>query len=109
MTRAVTGALLPVMRHAGAVHTTWLVVAVLCTLAILNLLRSVNKTPVVVRKDIPGQIGNRLQYALFREAVSLVFTNVAVPFNLAAGLNVASTGSTAASTADQSAPVTQDG
>ena len=27
---------------------------------------------MVVRKDIPGQIGNRLQYALFREAVSLV-------------------------------------
>jgi 3-hydroxybutyryl-CoA dehydrogenase len=39
---------------------------------ILNVLRSANKVPVVVRKDIPGQIGNRLQYALFREAVSLV-------------------------------------
>lgn len=39
---------------------------------ILALLRSANKVPVVVRKDIPGQIGNRLQYALFREAVSLV-------------------------------------
>jgi 3-hydroxybutyryl-CoA dehydrogenase len=39
---------------------------------ILALLRSANKVPVVVRKDIPGQVGNRLQYALFREAVSLV-------------------------------------
>jgi 3-hydroxybutyryl-CoA dehydrogenase len=39
---------------------------------ILELLRSANKTPVVVRRDIPGQVGNRLQYALFREAVSLV-------------------------------------
>jgi 3-hydroxybutyryl-CoA dehydrogenase len=39
---------------------------------ILALLRSANKTPVVVRRDIPGQVGNRLQYALFREAVSLV-------------------------------------
>lgn len=39
---------------------------------ILALLRSANKTPVVVQKDIPGQVGNRLQYALFREAVSLV-------------------------------------
>jgi 3-hydroxybutyryl-CoA dehydrogenase len=39
---------------------------------ILDLMRSANKTPVVVQKDIPGQVGNRLQYALFREAVSLV-------------------------------------
>jgi 3-hydroxybutyryl-CoA dehydrogenase len=39
---------------------------------VLALLRSANKVPVVVRKDIPGQVGNRLQYALFREAVSLV-------------------------------------
>ena len=39
---------------------------------ILQLMRSANKTPVVVRRDIPGQVGNRLQYALFREAVSLV-------------------------------------
>ncbi|HEV8637995.1 MAG TPA: 3-hydroxyacyl-CoA dehydrogenase NAD-binding domain-containing protein [Chloroflexota bacterium] len=39
---------------------------------ILALLRSANKVPVVVRRDIPGQVGNRLQYALFREAVSLV-------------------------------------
>ena len=39
---------------------------------ILALLRSANKVPVVVRRDVPGQVGNRLQYALFREAVSLV-------------------------------------
>jgi len=43
---------------------------------ILNVLRLANKVPVVVRKDIPGQIGNRLQYALFREAVSLVENGV---------------------------------
>jgi 3-hydroxybutyryl-CoA dehydrogenase len=43
---------------------------------ILALLRSANKVPVVVRKDMPGQIGNRLQYALFREAVSLVQNGV---------------------------------
>ncbi|TAK23227.1 MAG: 3-hydroxyacyl-CoA dehydrogenase family protein [Chloroflexota bacterium] len=40
--------------------------------AVTALLRSANKVPVVVRRDIPGQVGNRLQYALFREAVSLV-------------------------------------
>src|SRR3989442_866894 len=46
---------------------------------ILDLLRSANKTPVVVQKDIPGQVGNRLQYALFREAVSLVEKGVCTP------------------------------
>src|SRR5207247_7907965 len=46
---------------------------------ILAVLRGAGKAPVVVRKDIPGQIGNRLQYALFREAVSLVEKGVATP------------------------------
>jgi len=46
---------------------------------VLAVLRSANKVPVVVRKDIPGQIGNRLQYALFREAVSLVQNGVCSP------------------------------
>jgi 3-hydroxybutyryl-CoA dehydrogenase len=36
------------------------------------VLRSVGKEPVVVQKDVLGQIGNRLQYALFREALNLV-------------------------------------
>ncbi len=36
------------------------------------LLAEVGKTPVMVEKDVPGFIGNRLQHALWREAVSLV-------------------------------------
>lgn len=36
------------------------------------LLKSVGKTPVIVEKDVPGFIGNRLQHALWREAISLV-------------------------------------
>ena len=36
------------------------------------LLESAGKTPVIVEKDVPGFIGNRLQHALWREAVSLV-------------------------------------
>ena len=36
------------------------------------LLASVGKTPVMVEKDVPGFIGNRLQHALWREAISLV-------------------------------------
>lgn len=37
-----------------------------------ELLESVGKTPVIVEKDVPGFIGNRLQHALWREAISLV-------------------------------------
>ena len=40
--------------------------------ATLALLASVGKTAVEVKKDIPGFIGNRLQHALWREAIALV-------------------------------------
>lgn len=36
------------------------------------LLAEIGKTPVMVEKDVPGFIGNRLQHALWREAISLV-------------------------------------
>lgn len=42
-----------------------------------SLLRSVGKLPVLVRKDIPGFIANRLQHALAREAMSLLEKDVA--------------------------------
>jgi 3-hydroxybutyryl-CoA dehydrogenase len=38
----------------------------------IDLLRSVGKTAVEVKKDVPGFVGNRLQHALWREAVSIV-------------------------------------
>ncbi|GAB4261530.1 MAG: 3-hydroxyacyl-CoA dehydrogenase NAD-binding domain-containing protein [Thermoleophilia bacterium] len=41
------------------------------------LLRAAGKVPVVVRRDIPGFIGNRLLHALQREAMSLVANGVA--------------------------------
>jgi 3-hydroxybutyryl-CoA dehydrogenase len=44
--------------------------------ATLKLLVSVGKTAVEVKKDVPGFIGNRLQHALWREAVSLVADGV---------------------------------
>jgi len=40
--------------------------------AMFNLLRDTGKTPVMVEKDVPGFIGNRLQHALWREAIALV-------------------------------------
>lgn len=40
--------------------------------AMMTLLAGAGKTPVMVEKDVPGFIGNRLQHALWREAISLV-------------------------------------
>ena len=44
--------------------------------AMMDLLRQVEKKPVMVEKDVPGFIGNRLQHALWREAISLVENGV---------------------------------
>lgn len=41
------------------------------------LLAAAGKTPVVVRKDVPGFVGNRLQHALQREAMSLLAHGIA--------------------------------
>jgi 3-hydroxybutyryl-CoA dehydrogenase len=38
----------------------------------IALHRAVGKMPVHVKKDVPGFVGNRLQHALWREAVALV-------------------------------------
>jgi 3-hydroxybutyryl-CoA dehydrogenase len=38
----------------------------------IDLLRRAGKTPVEVKKDVPGFVGNRLQHALWREAIALV-------------------------------------
>lgn len=43
----------------------------------MELLTEIGKRPVRVRKDVPGFIGNRLQHALAREAMSLVEKGVA--------------------------------
>lgn len=41
-----------------------------------DLLRAVGKTPAMVEKDVPGFIANRLQHALWREAIALVAAGV---------------------------------
>ena len=45
--------------------------------AVRDLLQACGKTPVVVRKDRPGQLGNRLQMALVREAAHIVAEGIA--------------------------------
>ena len=43
---------------------------------LLALSRALGKQPVLVRRDVPGFVANRLQYALIREAYALVETGV---------------------------------
>jgi 3-hydroxybutyryl-CoA dehydrogenase len=38
----------------------------------MELLRSVGKRPAHIRKDLPGFVANRLQHALWREAIAMV-------------------------------------
>ena len=52
------------------IKTDWTDAAVADSM--MALLADAGKTPVLVEKDVPGFIGNRLQHALWREAVSLV-------------------------------------
>ena len=44
-----------------------------------DLYTSIGKKPAIVQKEVPGFIGNRLQAALIREALSLVENGVASP------------------------------
>jgi 3-hydroxybutyryl-CoA dehydrogenase len=47
--------------------------------ATYDLFKSVGKHPVKVKKDVPGFVGNRLQHALWREAISIVDQGIADP------------------------------
>jgi 3-hydroxybutyryl-CoA dehydrogenase len=44
-----------------------------------ELYRNIDKKPVLVKKDIPGFLANRIQHALMREALSLVQEGIATP------------------------------
>jgi 3-hydroxybutyryl-CoA dehydrogenase len=45
----------------------------------LDFLRALGKEPVLLKKDILGHIGNRIQHAMFREAIHLVEKGIATP------------------------------
>ncbi|GHU68385.1 3-hydroxyacyl-CoA dehydrogenase family protein [Clostridia bacterium] len=45
----------------------------------MDLLRKVGKKPVKCQKDVPGFIANRLQHAIWREALSMVENGIADP------------------------------
>ena len=47
--------------------------------AVCQIYRDAGKKPVLVKKDIPGFLANRIQHALMREALSLVDAGIATP------------------------------
>lgn len=47
--------------------------------AVCDLYRRSGKKPVLVRKDIPGFLANRIQHALMREALALIDSGIATP------------------------------
>jgi len=54
---------------------------------VVELLKELNRKPVVLKKPTPGFIGNRLQFALLREALALVEEGIADPRDIDACLN----------------------
>jgi 3-hydroxybutyryl-CoA dehydrogenase len=66
--------LIPLVEVAGGRETLKEVMEYTC-----NILKSVGKYPVVVQKDVPGLIGNRLQQALWREAESIIAQGIGDP------------------------------
>jgi len=47
--------------------------------AIEAFVRSLNKTPVRLSRDVPGHLFNRIQFAMLREAMALVEQGIATP------------------------------
>jgi 3-hydroxybutyryl-CoA dehydrogenase len=50
--------------------------------AVCEMYRAVEKKPVLVKKDIPGFLANRIQHALMREALSLIQEGIASPTDI---------------------------
>ncbi|HQZ12357.1 MAG TPA: 3-hydroxyacyl-CoA dehydrogenase family protein [Devosia sp.] len=64
--------LVPLVEVVGTAQTSPAVIE-----NMIVLLASVGKTPVHVKKDVPGFVGNRLQHALWREAIAIIEEGIA--------------------------------
>src|SRR6185369_15656934 len=64
--------LVPLVEVVGTPDTDPQIIATM-----IALLESVGKTPVHIKKDVPGFVGNRLQHALWREAIAIVAEGIA--------------------------------
>lgn len=54
---------------------------------VMGLLKELDRKPVLLKKPTPGFIGNRLQFALLREALALVESGIADPRDIDTCLN----------------------
>jgi 3-hydroxybutyryl-CoA dehydrogenase len=63
--------LIPLVEVIQTVYTRPDVIA-----ACMELLAAAGKTPVHVKKDVPGFVANRLQHALWREAIAIVEADI---------------------------------
>ncbi|NLB56182.1 MAG: 3-hydroxyacyl-CoA dehydrogenase family protein [Lentisphaerae bacterium] len=45
--------------------------------AIVEVCREAGKVPIIIQKDVPGCVGNRLQFAVFREALHILSEGIA--------------------------------
>lgn len=66
--------LLPLVEVVRGPGTSDETVATLCA-----LLKEIGKQPAIIQREVPGFIGNRLQGALLREAISIVEHGIASP------------------------------
>jgi 3-hydroxypropionate dehydrogenase (NADP+) len=64
--------LIPLVEIAGGKQTSRETVSTAC-----NFMRKLGKSPVLLKREVPGYIVNRLQAALLREAIDLVDKDVA--------------------------------
>jgi 3-hydroxybutyryl-CoA dehydrogenase/5-formyl-3-hydroxy-2-methylpyridine 4-carboxylate dehydrogenase len=69
--------IIPMIEVIAGEHTDSATVA-----SITNLIRAIGLLPVIVKKDVPGFVENRVLYALLREAVDLVEQGVIDPEDL---------------------------
>jgi 3-hydroxypropionate dehydrogenase (NADP+) len=64
--------LIPLVEIVGGEQTSHNTVSAVC-----NFMKKLGKTPVLLKREVPGYIVNRLQAALLREAIDLVDKDVA--------------------------------
>ena len=66
--------LVPLVEIVSGAHTDPMVAE-----GLVALMKTLNKAPIWVKKDIPGFVGNRLQHAMLREALYLIADGIVSP------------------------------
>ena len=66
--------LVPLVEIISSAHTRPAVAE-----GLVALMKTLNKAPIWVKKDVPGFVGNRLQHAMMREALYLIADGIVSP------------------------------